>query len=104
MPPIKQIMTFTGQDEHDALKNAMGAHWFTDQIQRRFITEYSPDKTVAIVYLDDPCLLPQEIFGIGSSPQDAIRNTLAKLVTELKPLVKDAEKLLKQAEKNLKEN
>jgi hypothetical protein len=72
----------------------MGEHWFEREILVPFLGQYSKDRTIAVIDYRDGDATRQH-FGLGDSPEEAVKSALATLVAKYKPVVTSAEKALK---------
>jgi len=80
--------------EHDTLEEEMGSSWFEQEILVPFLGEYSKDKTIAVIDYKDGGATRQH-FGLGNSPEEAVKSALTTLIAKYEPVVASAEKVLK---------
>lgn len=83
-----------GPGDHSILSKEMGEHWFEKEILVPFLGQYSKDKTIAVIDYKDGGATRQH-FGLGNSPEEAVKSALATLVAKYEPLVASAKKAIK---------
>ena len=87
-------IAYYGPGDHPRLAMEMGEHWFEREILVPFLGQYSKDRTIAVIdYMDGDAT--RQHFGLGDSPEEAVKSALATLVAKYKPVVTSAEKALK---------
>lgn len=87
-------IAYYGPGDHPRLSREMGEHWFEREILIPFLGQYSKDRTIAVIDYKDGDAIRQH-FGLGDSPEEAVKSALATLVAKYKPVVASAEKALK---------
>jgi len=85
---------YYGPGDHSRLSREMGNHWFEKEILFPFLGQYSKDRTIAVIDYRDGDATRQH-FGLGDSPEEAVKSALTALVAKYKPVVTSAEKALK---------
>lgn len=87
-------IAYYGPGDHKNLEEEMGSSWFEREILMPFLGQYSKDRTIAVIDYRDGDATRQH-FGLGDSPEEAVKSALATLVAKYKPVVTSAEKALK---------
>ena len=87
-------IAYYGPGDHSILSKEMGNHWFEKEILVPFLGQYSKDKTIAVIDYKDGSATRQH-FGLGSSPEEAVKAALTTLIAKYEPMVAAAEKALK---------
>lgn len=87
-------IAYYGPGDHSILSKEMGKHWFEKEILVPFLGQYSKDKTIAVIDYKDGGATRQH-FGLGNSPEEAVKSALTTLIANYEPVVASAEKALK---------
>lgn len=87
-------IAYYGPGDHSQLALEMGEHWFEKEILVPFLGQYSKDKTIAVIDYTDGGATRQH-FGLGNSPEEAVKSALTTLITKHEPVVASAKKALK---------
>ena len=87
-------IAYYGPGDHKHLEEEMGLHWFEQEILVRFLGQYSKKKTIAVIDYDCNGGTMQH-FGLGDTPEEAVKSALTTLIAKYEPLVAAAEKALK---------
>lgn len=87
-------IAYYGPGDHSILSKEMGKHWFEKEILVPFLGQYSKDKTIAVIDYKDGGATRQH-FGLGSSPEEAVKSALTTLIAKYEPVVASAEKALR---------
>lgn len=87
-------ISYYGPGDHSYLEEEMGSSWFEREILVPFLGEYSKDKTIAVIDYKDGGATRQH-FGLGSSPEEAVKSALTTLIAKYEPIVASAEKALR---------
>ena len=87
-------IAYYGPGDHSYLEEEMGSSWFEAEILVPFLGEYSKDKTIAVIDYKDGGATRQH-FGLGNSPEEAVKSALTTLIANYEPVVASAEKALK---------
>lgn len=87
-------IAYYGPGDHSYLEEEMGSSWFEKEILVPFLGQYSKDKTIAVIDYKDGGATRQH-FGLGVSPEEAVKSALTTLIAKYEPLVAAAEKALK---------
>lgn len=87
-------IAYYGPGDHSHLEEEMGASWFVGEILIPFMGQYSKDKTIAVIDYNAGGATRQH-FGLGSSPEEAVKSALTTLIAKYEPVVASAEKALK---------
>lgn len=90
---IREI-AYYGPGDHSHLALEMGVAWFEKEILVPFLGQYSKDKTIAVIDYKDGGATRQH-FGLGNSPEEAVKSALTTLIAKYEPIVASAEKALK---------
>ena len=90
-------IAYYGPGDHKYLKEEMGRYWFEKEILLPFMGQYSKDKTIAVIDYDW-CGDTMQHFGLGDTPEEAVKSALTTLIAKHKPLTDAAEKALKGIE------
>ena len=80
--------------DHPHLEEEMGSSWFEKEILVPFLGQYSKDRTIAVIDYKEGGATRQH-FGLGNSPEEAVKSALTTLIAKYKPVVASAEKALK---------
>ena len=87
-------IAYYGPGDHSHLEVEMGSFWFERDFLMPFLGQYSKDKTIAVIdYMDGGAT--RQHFGLGSSPEEAVKSALTTLVAKYEPVVASAEKALR---------
>lgn len=87
-------IAYYGPGDHSRLALEMGATWFEKEILVPFLGQYSKDKTIAVMdYKAGGATMRH--FGLGNSPEEAVKSALTTLIAKYEPVVASAEKALK---------
>lgn len=87
-------IAYYGPGDHSRLALEMGVTWFEKEILVPFLGQYSKDKTIAIIdYKVEGDTVRH--FGLGNSPEEAVKSALTALIAKYEPVVASAEKALK---------
>ena len=87
-------IAYYGPGDHSILSNEMGKHWFEKEILLPFMDQYSKEKTIAVIDYKDGSATRQH-FGLGNSPEEAVKSALTTLIAKYEPIVASAEKALR---------
>ena len=87
-------IAYYGPGDHKNLEEEMGSSWFEKEILVPFLGQYSKDRTIAVIDYTDGGSTRQH-FGLGNSPEEAVKSTLTTLIAKYEPVVASAEKALK---------
>lgn len=87
-------IAYYGPGDHKNLEEEMGSYWFTREILTPFLGQYSKDKTIAVIDYKDGGATRQH-FGLGNSPEEAVKSALTTLIAKYEPIVASAEKALR---------
>ena len=87
-------IAYYGPGDHPHLEEEMGSSWFEKEILVPFLGQYSKDKTIAVIDYKDGGATRQH-FGLGNSPEEAVKSALTTLIAKYEPVVASAEKALK---------
>jgi hypothetical protein len=87
-------IAYYGPGDHSYLEEEMGSYWFTREILVPFLGEYSKDKTIVVIDYKDGGATRQH-FGLGNSPEEAVKSALTTLIAKYEPIVASAEKALR---------
>lgn len=87
-------ISYYGPGDHSYLEEEMGSSWFEREILVPFLGEYSKDKTIAVIDYKDGGATRQH-FGLGNSPEEAVKSALTTLIAKYEPIVASAEKALR---------
>ena len=87
-------IAYYGPGDHNNLEEEMGSSWFEKEILVPFLVDYSTDKTIAVIDYKDGGATRQH-FGLGNSPEEAVKSALTTLIAKYEPVVASAEKALK---------
>lgn len=87
-------IAYYGPGDHSHLSLEMGLHWFEKEILVPFLGQYSKDKTIAVIDYKDGGATRQH-FGLGGTPEEAVKSALTTLIAKYEPLVAAAEKAIK---------
>ena len=87
-------IAYYGPGDHPRLEEEMGSSWFEKEILVPFLGQYSKDRTIAVIDYTDGGATRQH-FGLGNSPEEAVKSALTTLVAKYEPVVASAEKALK---------
>lgn len=87
-------IAYYGPGDHSRLAMEMGEHWFEKEILVPFLGQYSKDRTIAVIDYTDGGSTRQH-FGLGNSPEEAVKSALTTLVAKYEPVVASAKKALK---------
>ena len=87
-------IAYYGPGDHPHLEEEMGSSWFEREILVPFLGQYSKDKTIAVIDYKDGGATRQH-FGLGNSPEEAVKSALTTLIAKYEPVVASAEKALK---------
>ena len=87
-------IAYYGPGDHPHLEEEMGSSWFEREILVPFLGQYSKDKTIAVIDYKDGGATRQH-FGLGNSPEEAVKSALTTLIAKYEPVVASAEKTLK---------
>lgn len=87
-------IAYYGPGDHSYLEEEMGSSWFEKEILVPFLGQYSKDKTIAVIDYKDGSATRQH-FGLGNSPEEAVKAALTTLIAKYEPMVAAAEKALK---------
>lgn len=85
---------YYGPGDHSRLSREMGEHWFEKEILVPFLGQYSKDKTIAVIDYKEGGATRQH-FGLGNSPEEAVKSALTTLIAKYEPIVASAEKALR---------
>lgn len=88
-------IAYYGPGDHSHLALEMGKHWFEKEILVPFLGQYSKDKTIAVIDYRFTGGTTRQHFGLGSSPEEAVKSALTTLIAKYEPIVASAEKALK---------
>lgn len=94
-------IAYYGPGDHSRLSLEMGAHWFEREILMPFLGQYSKDKTIAVIDYKEGGATRQH-FGLGNSPEEAVKSALTTLKSALTTLIAKYEPVVASAEKALK--
>lgn len=86
-------IAYYGPGDHSYLEEEMGSSWFEKEILVPFLGQYSKKKTIAVIDYKDGGATRQH-FGLGSSPEEAVKSALTTLIAKYEPMVAAAEKAL----------
>ena len=87
-------IAYYGPGDHPHLEEEMGPSWFEKEILVPFLGQYSKDKTIAVIDYKEGGATRQH-FGLGNSPEEAVKSALTTLIAKYEPVVASAEKALK---------
>ena len=87
-------IAYYGPGDHPHLEEEMGSSWFEKEILVPFLGQYSKDKTIAVIDYKDGGATRQH-FGLGNSPEEAVKSALTTLIAKYEPVVASAEKALR---------
>ena len=87
-------IAYYGPGDHSYLEEEMGSSWFEREILVPFLGEYSKDKTIAAIDYKDGGATRQH-FGLGNSPEEAVKSALTTIIAKYEPIVASAEKALR---------
>ena len=87
-------IAYYGPGDHSQLAMEMGEHWFEKEILVPFLGQYSKEKTIAVIDYKDGGPTRQH-FGLGNSPEEAVKSALTTIIAKYEPVVASAEKALK---------
>ena len=87
-------VAYYGPGDHSYLEEEMGSSWFEKEILVPFLGQYSKKKTIAVIDYKDGGATRQH-FGLGSSPEEAVKSALTTLIAKYEPIVASAEKSLR---------
>lgn len=87
-------VAYYGPGDHSYLEEEMGSSWFEKEILVPFLGQYSKKKTIAVIDYKEGSATRQH-FGLGNSPEEAVKSALTTLIAKFEPLVASAEKALK---------
>ena len=87
-------IAYYGPGDHSQLAMEMGEHWFEKEVLISLLGQYSKKKTIAVIDYKDGGATRQH-FGLGSSPEEAVKSALTTLTAKYDPVVASAEKALK---------
>lgn len=87
-------IAYYGPGDHSHLEEEMGSSWFEREILMQFLGQYSKKKTIAVIDYKDGGATRQH-FGLGNSPEEAVKSALTTLVAKYEPIVASAEKALR---------
>ena len=87
-------IAYYGPGDHSQLAMEMGEHWFEKEILVPFLGQYSKEKTIAVIDYKDGGATRQH-FGLGNSPEEAVKSALTTIIAKYEPVVASAEKALK---------
>jgi hypothetical protein len=85
-------IAFYGPDDHKFLKQELGAYWFQQEIELPFLGRYY-GKFIAVIDYSAPSDYrmqgdtTKQIFGIGDTPEAAVKNALESFVKAYEPLL-----------------
>ena len=85
---------YYGPGDHSHLEEVMGSSWFEREILMPFLGQYSTKKTIAVIDYKFGGATRQH-FGLGNSPEEAVKSALTTLIAKYEPIVASAEKALK---------
>ena len=88
------VIAYYGPGDHSHLALEMGVHWFEKEILVPFLGQYSKDKTIAVIDYKEGGATRQH-FGLGNSPEEAVKSALTTLIAKYEPIVASAKKALK---------
>ncbi len=93
----KQILeiAYYGPGDHDTLEEELGSSWFEREILMPFLGQYSKKKTIAVIDYRFTGGTTKQHFGLGDTPEEAVKAALTTLIAKYEPLVAAAEKALK---------
>ena len=86
-------IAYYGPGDHKNLEEEMGSSWFEKEILMPFLGQYSKKKTIAVIDYKDGGATRQH-FGLGNSPEEAVKAALTTIIAKYEPLVASAEKAL----------
>jgi len=87
-------IAYYGPGDHSHLEEEMGSSWFEREILMQFLGQYSKKKTIAVIDYKDGGATRQH-FGLGNSPEEAVKSALTTLIAKYEPIVASAEKALR---------
>ena len=87
-------IAYYGPGDHPRLEEEMGSSWFEKEILVPFLGQYSKDKTIAVIDYKEGGATRQH-FGLGNSPEEAVKFALTTLIAKYEPVVASAKKALK---------
>lgn len=87
-------IAYYGPGDHKKLEEEMGHYWFEKEVLISLLGQYSKDKTIAVIDYKDGGATRQH-FGLGSSPEEAVKSALTTLIAKYEPVVASAEKALR---------
>ena len=87
-------IAYYGPGDHSYLEEEMGSSWFEKEILVPFLGQYSKDKTIAVIDYKEGGATRQH-FGLGNSPEEAVKSALTTIIAKYEPVVASAEKALK---------
>jgi len=80
-------IAYYGPGDHKKLEEERGHYWFEKEVLISLLGQYSND------YKDGGAT--RQHFGLGSSPEEAVKSALTTLIAKYEPIVASAEKALK---------
>lgn len=92
-------VAFYHPKDHAALKKELGAYWFNQEIELPFLGKYY-NKTIAVIDYRTkhdyrmPGDTTKQIFGIGATPEEAVKNTMESFVNSYGPVIDAFKKAL----------
>ena len=87
-------IAYYGPGDHKKLEEEIGSFWFEKEILVRFLGQYSKKKTIAVI--DYECNGDTlQHYGLGYTPEEAVKSALTTLIAKYEPLVASAEMALK---------
>lgn len=87
-------IAYYGPGDHSRLALEMGSSWFEREILMPFLGQYSKDKTIAVIDYKEGGATRQH-FGLGNSPEEAVKAALTTLIAKYEPVVASAKKAIK---------
>ena len=87
-------IAYYGPGDHKKLEEERGHYWFEKEVLISLLGQYSTDKTIAVIDYKDGYTTRQH-FGLGNSPEEAVKSALTTLIVKYEPVVASAEKALR---------
>lgn len=87
-------IAYYGPGDHKNLEEEMGRYWFEKEVLVPLLGHYSKDKTIAVIDYKGGGATRQH-FGLGDTPEEAVKSALTTLIAKYEPLVASAEKALR---------
>lgn len=93
-------VAYYAPEDHSLLKQELGTYWFSQEIEIPFLGRYY-GKFIAVIDYSTPRdyrmqgNTTKQIFGIGATPEEAVKDALTSFITAYEPMVAALNKALK---------